>query len=60
MDTLVSATSTGSLTGSQIEDLRLAASKMDGVERRGFQAYFAQSSIFITLGRLIRFFLCLE
>ena len=27
-----------SLTRSQIEDLRLAASKMNGVERRGFQA----------------------
>ena len=27
-----------SLTRSQIEDLRLAASKINGVERRGFQA----------------------
>lgn len=41
MDTLVSAASTKSLTPSQIEDLRLAASKMDGVERRGFQATIA-------------------
>lgn len=41
MDTLVSAISTELLTRSQIEDLRLAASKMDGVERRGFQATMA-------------------
>ena len=41
MDTLVLATSTGLLAPSQIEDLRLAASKMDGVERRGFQATMA-------------------
>lgn len=41
MDTLVSATSTGLLAPSQIEDLRLAASKMDGVERRGFQGTMA-------------------
>lgn len=30
-----------SITSSQIEDLRLAASKMDGVERRSFQADIA-------------------
>ncbi|MEH2337312.1 hypothetical protein [Nostoc sp.] len=41
MDTLVSTTSTKFLTSSQIEDLRLAASKMDGVERRDFQAAIA-------------------
>lgn len=41
MNTLVSATSTSSLAPSQIEDLRLAASKMDVVERRGFQAAMA-------------------
>ena len=41
MDTLVSTASTKSLIPSQIEDLRLAASKMDGVERRGFQAEMA-------------------
>jgi len=41
LDTLVSAASTKSLTPSQIEDLRLAASKMDGVQRRGFQATMA-------------------
>lgn len=34
MDTLATA----GLTASQIEDLRLAASKMNGVERRSFQA----------------------
>lgn len=39
---LVSTTSTRSLAPSQIEDLRLAASKMDGIERRGFQAAMAQ------------------
>ena len=41
MDTLASRTSTKLLRTSQIEDLRLAASKMDGVERRGFQAAMA-------------------
>ena len=41
MDTLVPAASTKSLIPSQIEDLRLAASKMDGVERRFFQAEMA-------------------
>lgn len=38
LDTLVSTDSTTSLTSSQIEDLRLAASKMNGVEKRSFQA----------------------
>jgi len=41
LDTLVSTASTKSLIPSQIEDLRLAASKMDGVERRSFQAEMA-------------------
>ncbi|MEH1899455.1 MAG: transposase [Nostoc sp.] len=38
MDTLATAGAAKSLTASQIEDLRLAASKMSGVERRSFQA----------------------
>lgn len=38
MDTLATAGAAKSLTASQIEDLRLAASKMNGVERRIFQA----------------------
>ena len=41
MDTLATATAPKSLTPSQIEDLRLAASKMNGVERRSFQAEMA-------------------
>ncbi|MEH1888612.1 MAG: hypothetical protein V7K92_03815 [Nostoc sp.] len=36
MDTLTVSGTPKSLTRSQIEDLRLAASKMDGVERRDF------------------------
>lgn len=42
MNRLVSKTSTKSLTSSQIEDLRMAASKMNGVKRRAFQAEMAQ------------------
>ncbi|WP_199326847.1 hypothetical protein [Nostoc sp. FACHB-888] len=38
MDTLATGGAAKSLTASQIEDLRLAASKMNGVERRSFQA----------------------
>lgn len=41
MDTLAVSGTPKSLTRSQIEDLRLAASKMDGVERRDFQATIA-------------------
>lgn len=41
MNRLVSKTSTKSLTSSQIEDLRMAASKMNGVKRRAFQAEMA-------------------
>ncbi|MHC5733365.1 ISAzo13-like element transposase-related protein [Nostoc sp.] len=41
MDTLATAAAPKSLTPSQIEDLRLAASKMNGVERRSFQAEMA-------------------
>ncbi|AUB35219.1 Transposase [Nostoc flagelliforme CCNUN1] len=41
MDTLAPVSGTNSLTPSQIEDLRLAASKMNGVERRSFQAEMA-------------------
>lgn len=41
MDTLATATAPKALTPSQIEDLRLAASKMNGVERRSFQAEMA-------------------
>ena len=41
MDKLAPAGSPQSLTPSQIEDLRLAASKMNGVERRHFQAEMA-------------------
>lgn len=41
MDTLAPVSATNSLTPSQIEDLRLAASKMNGVERRSFQAEMA-------------------
>lgn len=41
MDTLAVSGTPKSLTRSQIEDLRLAASKMDGVERRNFQATIA-------------------
>lgn len=38
MDTLALTAAPKSLTPSQIEDLRLAASKMNGVERWTFQA----------------------
>jgi hypothetical protein len=41
LDTLAPAGAPKSLTPSQIEDLRLAASKMNGVKRRGFQAEMA-------------------
>lgn len=41
MDRLARAGAPKSLTASQIEDLRLAASKMNGVERRSFQAQMA-------------------
>jgi Rhodopirellula transposase DDE domain len=41
LDTLAVSGTPKSLTRSQIEDLRLAASKMDGVERRNFQATIA-------------------
>ncbi|WP_211173149.1 hypothetical protein [Brasilonema bromeliae] len=41
MDRLALAGAPKALTSSQIEDLRLAASKMNGVERRGFQAEMA-------------------
>lgn len=41
MDRLAVSGTPKSLTRSQIEDLRLAASKMDGVERRDFQATIA-------------------
>ncbi|NMG19412.1 hypothetical protein [Brasilonema bromeliae] len=36
LDTLAPAGAPKALTSSQIEDLRLAASKMNGVERRAF------------------------
>lgn len=41
MDTLAVSGTLKSLTRSQVFDLRLAASKMDGVERRNFQATIA-------------------
>ncbi len=41
MDRLATGGAAKSLTASQIEDLRLAASKMNGVERRSFQAQMA-------------------
>jgi hypothetical protein len=41
LDTLTRAGAAKSLTASQIKDLRLAVSKMNGVERRSFQAQMA-------------------
>jgi hypothetical protein len=41
LDRLATGGAAKSLTASQIEDLRLAASKMNGVERRSFQAQMA-------------------